>query len=156
MDHQLLRLWLLDLVSHDRQDVGCQLASQGLLLVLEDPALASAHHHLQAAHQDLEARLLALVAVVDPQVDLVSLANDPGRKMNTDTSQLASLLLAVLLASADPQASVDHQASRAVVDLLVSADGKRCKSLLRCRFPPRYSLSKPHDMVQGARSEIGA
>ena len=43
---------------------------------------------------------------------------------SANTSQLASLLLADLLASADPQVSADRLASRAAVALLASVDVK--------------------------------
>ena len=74
-DLRLLRLWLLDPVSRDRQGVGCQSVSPALLLVWEDLVLALAHHRSLVAHQDLEDRLLALVAVEDPQVDPVRLSS---------------------------------------------------------------------------------
>jgi hypothetical protein len=45
-----------------------------------------------------------------------------------DYLQLVSLLLADLLALADPQALVDHLASRAAVALLVSADDRNVGS----------------------------
>jgi len=57
--------------------------------------------------QALEDRLLASVDVEDPPAD-----------------RLASLLLADLLASADPQVSADRLASRAAVALLASVDVK--------------------------------
>ena len=72
VDLRLLQRWLLDLVSRDRQDEDCLLASLALLLVLEDLALALAHRRSLAAHLDLEDRLLALVDVEDLQADLVS------------------------------------------------------------------------------------
>jgi hypothetical protein len=109
VDPRQLRPWLLDLVSRDRQDVDCQSASLGLLLVLADLALASAHP-LLVARQDLEDHHLALVDVEDPQADL-----------------LASLPLADPPALEDPQASVDRPASRAAAALLVLAEDRECR-----------------------------
>lgn len=76
MDLRLLRLWLLDLVLHDRQDVDCPLVSLDLLLVLEVLVLGLAHHRLLVARQDMEDHHLALLAEVDPQADRVSCENE--------------------------------------------------------------------------------
>lgn len=104
---RLLRHWLLGPVLRDQPDVACQLALPGLHLALEDLALASVHLHLLVAHPALEDRLLALVAVEDPPV-----------------VRLASLLLADLPDSVDPQVSVARLVSRAAVALLASVDGR--------------------------------
>jgi hypothetical protein len=125
VDPRQLRPWLLDLVSRDRQDVDCQSASLGLLLVLADLALASAHP-LLVARQDLEDHHLALVDVEDPQADLVSCTDKLSRIM-TDQLQLASLPLADPPALEDPQASVDRPASRAAAALLVLAEDRECR-----------------------------
>lgn len=75
VDLRLLRLWLLALVSRDRQDVDCPLVSLALLPVLEDLALASVHRRSLVAHLDSEDHHLALVDVEDPQADPVSCSN---------------------------------------------------------------------------------
>ena len=124
---RVLQLWLLDLVSHGRQAVGCHLASQDSLPVLEDLALASVHHHFLVVHQDLEGCLLALVDELDPQLDRVCLYS-PRLKMLAHILQLDSPLLADLLALADPQALVDHLVSRAVVALPVLAGDRHVGS----------------------------
>ena len=72
VDLRLLRLWLLDLVLHDRQDVDCRLVSLDLPLVLEALVPALVHHRSLVARQDMEDHHLALLVEVDPQADRVS------------------------------------------------------------------------------------